>query len=80
MSLNNINKLVEILQNKHGSNVTLSASQFDIIKKDLPHHKSSERKPLPKAEIIHEEFIEPATNELELEAMALELELELLEF
>jgi hypothetical protein len=80
MSLNNISKLVEILQNKHGSNVTLSASQFDIIKKDLPHHKSSERKPLPKAEIIHEEFIEPATNELELEAMALELELELLEF
>ena len=80
MSLNNISKLVDILQNKHGSNVTLSASQFDIIKKDLPHHKSSERKPLPKAEIIHEEFIEPATNELELEAMALELELELLEF
>jgi transcriptional regulator NrdR family protein len=62
MSLNNINKLVDILQNKHGSNVTLSASQFGIIKKDLPQHKSSERKPLPKAEIIHEEFIEPATN------------------
>ena len=80
MNLNNINKLVDILQNKHGSNVTLSASQFDIIKKDLPHHKTAERKPLPKAEIIHEEYIEPATNELELEAMALELELELLEF
>lgn len=80
MNISNINKLVEILQNKHGSNVTLSASQFDIIKKDLPHQKSSERKPLPKAEIIHEEYIEPATNELELEAMALELELELLEF
>ena len=31
LNLNNINKLVEILQNKHGSNVTLSASQFDII-------------------------------------------------
>ena len=80
LNLNNINKLVEILQNKHGSNVTLSASQFDIIKSDLPQHKTTERKPLAKAKIIHEEIIEPATNELELEAMALELELELLEF
>ena len=80
LNLNNINKLVEILQNKHGSNVTLSASQFDIIKNDLPKHKTTERKPLAKAKIIHEEIIEPATNELELEAMALELELELLEF
>ena len=80
LNLNNINKLVEILQNKHGSNVTLSASQFDIIKSDLPKHKTTERKPLAKAKIIHEEIIEPATNELELEAMALELELELLEF
>jgi hypothetical protein len=79
MNLNNINKLVEILQNKHGSNVTLSASQFNIIKKDLPQHKTTERTPLPKAEIIHEKIIEPATNELELEAMALELELELME-
>ncbi len=80
LNLNNINKLIEILQNKHGSNVTLSASQFDIIKSDLPQHKTTERKPLAKAKIIHEEIIEPATNELELEAMALELELELLEF
>jgi len=32
LPLNNINALVDILQNKHGSNVTLSASQFDIIK------------------------------------------------
>jgi hypothetical protein len=80
LNLDNINKLIEILQNKHGSNVTLSASQFDIIKSDLPQHKTTERKPLAKAKIIHEEIIEPATNELELEAMALELELELLEF
>lgn len=80
MNLNNINKLVDTLQTKHGSNVTLSASQFDIIKSELPQHKSKERKPLQKAEIIHEEFIEPENNELELEALALELELELLEF
>lgn len=76
---NNINALVDILQNKHGSNVTLSASQFDIIKNDLPHQRR-EKKPLPKATIIHEEIIEPENNELELEALALELELELLEF
>ncbi len=80
MQLNQINTLVEILQNKHGSNVMLSASQFDIIKKDLPQHNVRERKPLPKAEIIHEELTNDFTNELELEAMALELELELLEF
>jgi hypothetical protein len=80
MHLNHINKLVELLQSKHSSSVTLSASQFDIIKSEIPHRQERERKPLPKAEVIHEEFIEPDNNELELEAMALELELELLEF
>lgn len=80
MHLNHINKLVELLQNKHSSSVTLSASQFGIIKSEIPQHQTRERKPLPKAEIIHEEFIEPDNNELELEARALELELELLEF
>jgi predicted RNA methylase len=80
MQLNHINKLVELLQSKHSSSVTLSASQFDIIKSEIPHRQERERKPLPKAEVIHEEFIEPDNNELELEAMALELELELLEF
>lgn len=79
LPLNNINALVDVLQNKHSSNVTLSASQFDIIKNDLPHQRR-EKKPLPKANIIHEEIIEPVNNELELEALALELELELLEF
>jgi predicted RNA methylase/transcriptional regulator NrdR family protein len=80
MHLNHINKLVELLQRKHSSSVTLSASQFDIIKSEIPHRQERERKPLPKAEVIHEKFIEPDNNELELEAMALELELELLEF
>ena len=80
MQLNHINTLVDILQNKHGSNVMLSASQFDVIKKDLPQHNVRERKPLPKAEIIHEDLTNDFTNELELEAMALELELELMEF
>jgi len=79
MDLKHIGKLVEILQNKHGCNVTLSASQFDIIKKDIPQGQARERKPLQKAKIIHEEFIEPDNRELELEALALELELELME-
>lgn len=79
LPLNNINALVDILQNKHSSNVTLSASQFDIIKNDLPHQVRV-KKPLPKATIIHEDIVEPESDELELEALALELELELLEF
>ena len=79
MDLKHINKLVEILQSKHGCNITLSASQFDIIKKDIPQGQARERKPLQKAIIIHEEIIEPDYKELELEAMALELELELME-
>jgi hypothetical protein len=70
---------VDILQNKHSSSVTLSSSQFDVIKNDLPHQRR-EKKPLPKATIIQEEIIEPEQDELELEALALELELELLEF
>lgn len=80
LDINRISKLVEILQNKHGSNVTLSASQFDIIKHELPQQTVRTKKPLPKAEIIHEEITEDDNKELELEAMALELELELLEF
>lgn len=79
LDLKHIGKLVEILQNKHGSNVTLSASQFDIIKTDIPHQQARERKPLQKATIIPEEFTEPDYKELELEALALELELELME-
>ena len=80
MELKHIGKLVELLQNKHGSNVTLSASQFDIIKSDLTSGGARERKPLQKAKFIKEEITEPDNRELELEAMALELELELMEF
>ncbi len=80
MGESNINKLVEILQNKHGSNVNLSAAQFDSIKKDIPQHRGRERKALQKAVIIHEEITKPNIRELELEALALEIELELMEF
>lgn len=80
LDLNHIESLVDILQNKHGSNLTLNASQFDTIKKDIPNGQVRERRPLPKAQIIHDEIIETDTMELEMEAMALELELELMEF
>jgi hypothetical protein len=80
LELNRIDKLVQILQEKHGSNVTLSASQFDIIKHDLPSQNIKTKKPFPKAEIIHEEIEEFVSDEIEMEALALELELELLEF
>ena len=79
MDVKYIKELAEILQSKHGSSFTLSASQFDMIKKDLPVQSTRIKKPLPKAQIIHEADVIP-TSELELEALALELELELMEF
>ena len=74
-----IKVFVNILQDKHGSSIILSASQFDMIKKDLNTQGVRSKKPLPKAEIIHDEDVVP-TSEWELEALALELELELMEF
>ena len=80
METKHINKLVSILQEKHSSSVTLSASQFDIIKHDMEHQATRTKKPLPKAEIVHEEITESNTNEFEMEALALEIELELINF
>jgi predicted RNA methylase len=74
-----ISQLVMLLQTKHGSSIILNASQFDMIKKDLNTQGIRSKKPLPKAEIIHDEDVVP-TSEWELEALALELELELMEF
>lgn len=79
MEENNINKLVEILQNKHGCNVNLSATQFDSIRSEMTSSNSRTKKPLQKAIIIHEAVIQPDIRELELEALALEIELELME-
>jgi len=79
MDTKHIKEFVNILQSKHGSSVTLSASQFDMIKGDLVTQNARTKKPLPKAEIFHDEDVIP-TSELELEALALELELELMEF
>ena len=74
-----IKAFVDILQDKHGSSIILSASQFDMIKGSLNKQGVRSKKPLPKAEIIHDADVVP-TSEWELEALALELELELMEF
>jgi predicted RNA methylase len=74
-----IKAFVTILQDKHGSSLTLSASQFDMIKGDLNTQIATGKKPLQKAEILIDEEVEP-TSEWELEALTLELELELMEF
>ena len=75
-----IKELVMLLQNKHGSSLTLNASQFDTIKNSLHDDKKRRERVFAKAKIIHEDITEPDTHLLELEAEALALELELLEF
>ncbi|MFI5140763.1 MAG: strawberry notch C-terminal domain-containing protein [Bacteroidia bacterium] len=75
-----IKAFVHILQDKHGSSLTLSASQFDMIKGDLKAQGVSSKKPLPKAKIIIEDTSAHNIHLLELEAEALELELELMDF
>jgi predicted RNA methylase len=77
MDTKHIKDLVTILQDKHGSSLTLTATQFNSIKGNIADMVRT-KKPLPKATLIHEEFTND--NELELEALALEVELELLEF
>jgi hypothetical protein len=70
----NIDRFVEILQEKFNDSISLNQSQYELVKSEIP--KKVERPQfnpvmLPK---------QPQVNELELEAMALELELELLNF
>ena len=79
MDTKHIHQLVEILQAKHNSSVTLSASQFDAIKGSLQEDNKRVRRVFPKAKIIKEELPEDDTHLLELEAEALLIELELLE-
>ena len=80
LNTKHIKDFVNILQSKHGSSLTLSASQFDMIKGDLNAQGVRSKKPLPKAELIIEDTSAHNIYLLELEAEALELELELMEF
>jgi predicted RNA methylase len=70
----NIDRLVEILQEKFNDSISLNQSQYELIKSEIP--KKIQR-PQFKAVMLPKQ---PQVNELELEAMALELELELLNF
>jgi len=79
LNTKHIQDFVNILQSKHGSSLTLSASQFDMIKGDLNAQGVRSKKPLPKAELIKEDTSAHDRYLLELEAEALELELELME-
>lgn len=72
-----IEALIGILQAKFNDSVSLSASQFDLIRGDLPQQQARSKFTvieLPKRPITS------GPSELELEALALELELELLNF
>lgn len=82
-----IDRFIEILQDKFNAGVTLTMAQFNMIKGELPPHPLREERkvaipPPRKREESDEATIQlpDSLSTLELEAMALELELELLEF
>ncbi|HNL46332.1 MAG TPA: strawberry notch C-terminal domain-containing protein, partial [Cyclobacteriaceae bacterium] len=72
----NIDRFVEILQEKFNDTISLNPSQYELIKREIPK-KEVKAKPtmvaLPKQS-------QSEVAQLELEALALELELELLNF
>ncbi len=70
-----IDKIVNLIQEKLSASVTLTQSQFDIIKGEI--QKKNTRK-LPKIKII-KQSPSASVSEFELEAAALEIELELLD-
>lgn len=71
-----IDRFIEILQEKFNDSVSLSPSQYEMIKGELPKKQS---RPKPVVVMLPKQT-SPQIDELELEAMALELELELLNF
>lgn len=76
-----ITKLVTILQDKFSASVTLTLSQFDLIKDELPKRPVRERPVINterKQRTAPEIQLPPPPGNLELEALALELELDLL--
>ncbi|MFZ6009982.1 MAG: hypothetical protein ACOYXT_06485, partial [Bacteroidota bacterium] len=78
LGVDKIDRLVEILQEKFNDSVSLAASQFELIKTEIPKKQLQAKRKLfvpPKNPPVQTQ-----TGDLELEAMALELELELLNF
>ncbi|MFZ6011739.1 MAG: strawberry notch-like NTP hydrolase domain-containing protein, partial [Bacteroidota bacterium] len=78
LGVDKIDRLVEILQEKFNDSVSLSASQFELIKTEIPKKQLQAK---PKLFVLpNNPPAQTRINDLELEAMALELELELLNF
>ena len=71
-----IDEFVQVLQEKFNDSVSLNASQYKIIKSEIPK-KESKAKPIT---VLLPKQSQSQTEQLELEALALELELELLNF
>lgn len=72
----NIDRFVEILQEKFNDTISLNPSQYELIKKEIP---KKEVKAKPTMVVLPKQSQSEVT-QLELEALALELELELLNF
>jgi len=78
LELDSIDRLVKILEEKHGDAIALNQSQYEMIPKSA---KKRERPPLSKPiPTIPTNTTIEITDQLELEALALELELQLLNF
>jgi predicted RNA methylase len=83
-----INRLVDILQEKFNDSISLNSSQYELIKKEIARRPLKEAKPptkpamrLTKSSSSSERSEENREiNELELEALALEVELALINF
>ena len=76
VSLEHIEELVKILQEKFNASVSLSAFQYDLVKDDKPIVKIRKNLILT----LRTKESGSDSEELELEAMALEIELHLLKF
>ena len=71
-----IDEFIQILQEKFNDSVSLSPSQYELIKGEIPK-KESRSKPIV---VMLPKQSQSQMEQLELEALALELELELLNF
>lgn len=72
----NIDRFVEILQEKFNDTISLNPSQYELIKAEIPK-KEVKAKPMM---VVLPKQSQSEVAQLELEALALELELELLNF
>ncbi|MDO9186925.1 MAG: strawberry notch C-terminal domain-containing protein [Bacteroidia bacterium] len=75
----NIDKFIDILQNKFNTSVTVNQNIFDVIKKDVEAFKKSQGQEEVILKVNKSKPFVPDAIEMELEAEALMLELELME-